>query len=405
VLRVSVLGEKAITDDETGILTTSSRSVALVAFLVAHAGSPQARQRIAGLFWPDSGEAQALTNLRRELHHLRGVLGREPSLIVTSTDLCWCDTATCRVDLRVFGIERDAALAAAAIDDDEGALVHAARAVAEYKGDLLPGVYDDWLLEVRSDLERKCVDMCDLVCATRTRTGDLTGAADAARRRIQLQPLEEAGHRTLMQLQADLGDRAGAVSTYHRCASVLERELGVIPDPETQRAFQRLMSRVRPASVRQPAAKSAVGRSGFAAAALVGRSDELGLLRDLWRTAAAGGPALALVRGGAGVGKTRLVAEIGWRWRRWRTGCGIRLSSRRWRRSKKPGAPRSTGWCRQGGAGNPGPARERWSTPGSATAFSRALRGRCWPPPARCFWSSTTCNGATRRRWNSSRSA
>jgi DNA-binding SARP family transcriptional activator len=310
VLRVSVLGEKAITDDETGILTTSSRSVALVAFLVAHAGSPQARQRIAGLFWPDSGEAQALTNLRRELHHLRGVLGREPSLIVTSTDLCWRDTATCRVDLRIFGIERDAALAAAAINDDEGALVHAARAVAEYQGDLLPGVYDDWLLEVRSDLERKCVDMCDLVCATRTRTGDLTGAVDAARRRIQLQPLEEAGHRTLMQLQADLGDRAGAVSTYHRCASVLERELGVIPDPETQRAFQRLMARAGPASVRQRAAKSAVGRSGFAAAALVGRSDELGVLRDLWRTAAAGAPALALVRGGAGVGKTRLVAEI-----------------------------------------------------------------------------------------------
>jgi DNA-binding SARP family transcriptional activator len=310
VLRVSVLGEKAITDDETGILTTSSRSVALVAFLVAHAGSPQARQRIAGLFWPDSGEAQALTNLRRELHHLRGVLGREPSLIVTSTDLCWCDTATCRVDLRIFGIERDAALAAAAINDDEGALVHAARAVAEYQGDLLPGVYDDWLLEVRSDLERKCVDMCDLVCATRTRTGDLTGAVDAARRRIQLQPLEEAGHRTLMQLQADLGDRAGAVSTYHRCASVLERELGVIPDPETQRAFQRLMARAGPASVRQRAAKSAVGRSGLAAAALVGRSDELGVLRDLWRTAAAGAPALALVRGGAGVGKTRLVAEI-----------------------------------------------------------------------------------------------
>jgi predicted ATPase len=34
------------------------------------------------------------------------------------------------------------------------------------------------------------------------------------------------------------------------------------------------------------------------------------VLRDLWRTAAAGAPALALVRGGAGVGKTRLVAEI-----------------------------------------------------------------------------------------------
>ena len=59
------------------------------------------------------------------------------------------------------------------------------------------------------------MDLCDLLCKTQARRGDLTGAADAARRRIQLQPLEEVGYRTLMLLQADLGDRAGAVSTYH----------------------------------------------------------------------------------------------------------------------------------------------------------------------------------------------
>jgi hypothetical protein len=83
MLHVSLLGEQAITDDEIGVRTRSSRTVALVAFLVVHAGSPQPRQRIAGLFWPDSTEMQALTNLRRELHHLRQVLGREPSLVVT----------------------------------------------------------------------------------------------------------------------------------------------------------------------------------------------------------------------------------------------------------------------------------------------------------------------------------
>jgi AAA ATPase domain/Bacterial transcriptional activator domain len=113
-----------------------------------------------------------------------------------------------------------------------------------------------------------------------------------------------------MRLQADLGDRAAAVSTYHHYASVLERELGVIPDAATQQAFQRLMSRADPAGVRRPAEEPAPGRSGFVAAALVGRSGELGLLQDLWRTTAAGRPGLALVRGGAGVGKTRLVAEV-----------------------------------------------------------------------------------------------
>ena len=315
MLHVSLLGEQAIIDARTGgVLRPSSRAIALVAFLASRAGSPQSRQMIAGLFWPDSTDAQALTNLRRELHHLRHVLRDDASLVISSKDLCWRDSATCRVDVRTFSAERDAALAAAAAGDDEGAAAHATRAIAEYRGDLLPGAYDDWLLETRSQLQRQCVDLCDLVCATLIRTGDPARAVDAARRRIQLEPLEEAGYRTLMELQADLGDRAGAVSTYHHCASVLERELGVVPGVETRKSFQRLMAHARPAeghpAAAPPATEPAVGRPGPAAADLVGRSGELGLLQDLWRTAEARRCGLALVRGGAGVGKSRLVAEV-----------------------------------------------------------------------------------------------
>ena len=310
MLQVTLLGEQAITDDRAGVRAHSSRAVALVAFLVAHVGVPQPRQRIAGMFWPDSTDAQALTNLRRELHHLRQVLGDDRSLVVTPRDLCWRDCGTCRVDLGIFGAERKAALAAAAADDDAGVRVHAAAAVVVYKGDLLPGLYDDWLLEVRSELELQCADLCDLLCTARARTGDLAGAVDAVRRRIQLRPLEESGYRTLMLLQADLGDRAGAVSTYHHCASVLERELGVSPDLATQQAFQRLMADRDPAGASLPDLKPDAPRSGVATAQLVGRRRELGLLQDLWRAAAAGRPGLVLVGGGAGVGKTRLVAEI-----------------------------------------------------------------------------------------------
>ena len=188
--------------------------------------------------------------------------------------------------------------------------LHAAKAIAQYRGDFLPGAYDDWLLEIRSALERQCVDLCDLVCAARARTGDLAGAVDAARRRVQLQPLEEVGYRTLMELQADLGDRAGALSTYHHCASVLERELGVVPDASTRKTFQRLMAHARPAEKSPPVTEPAVGRPGLAAAQLVGRSAELHVLQDVWRTAVAGRRGFVLVRGGAGVGKTRLVAEL-----------------------------------------------------------------------------------------------
>src|SRR3984885_11679750 len=140
MLHVSLLGEQGITEDGTSVQARSSRAVALVAFLAVHAGTPQSRQRIAGTFWPESTDAQALTNLRRELHHLRQVLGEERSLVVTSRDLCWRDSETCRVDLRIFDCERQAALALAAAGDDEGVMTHAAAAVAQYKGDLLPGV-------------------------------------------------------------------------------------------------------------------------------------------------------------------------------------------------------------------------------------------------------------------------
>ena len=166
MLHVSVLGEQAITGMRAGVQVRSSRALALVAFLAAHTGSPQARQRIAGLFWPDSTDAQALTNLRRELHHLRHVLGDECSLVVTPRELCWQDTETCRVDLRIFDVEREAALAAAAAGDDRGVMAHAAAAVAQYQGDLLPGGYDDWLLDARSALERQCTDLCDLLGAS-----------------------------------------------------------------------------------------------------------------------------------------------------------------------------------------------------------------------------------------------
>ena len=172
MLRVSLFGEQAITDDGTGrVRTRSSRTAALIGFLATRTGSPQARPRIAGLFWPDSTEAQALTNLRRELHQLRQVLGEEPSLLVTSRDLCWQDSPTCRVDVRTFDLERRAALAAGRTKQE--VLTHAARAVAQYKGDFLPGAYDDWLLEARAELERQCVELCDLLSQARALTAEL----------------------------------------------------------------------------------------------------------------------------------------------------------------------------------------------------------------------------------------
>jgi DNA-binding SARP family transcriptional activator len=93
--------------------------------------------------------------------------------------------------------------------------------------------------------------------------GEPAAALAAARRRIRLETLEETGYRVLMELQAEVGDRAVAVSTYHRCASVLEHELGVAPGATLRRALQRRTSststrtshRRAPPPDRQPAGR------------------------------------------------------------------------------------------------------------------------------------------------------
>src|SRR5690348_2310722 len=159
MLHISVLGEQVIRNATDIVRTRSSRTLELVAFLAAHAEVPQSRQRLAGLFWPDSSDEQALTNLRRELHHLRQLLGDDPALVVTARELTWHDSATCNVDLREFDKHYAAAMAAA---DESEALAEAGAAIARYRGELMPSSYEDWLVALRAEREQHCVDLLDL---------------------------------------------------------------------------------------------------------------------------------------------------------------------------------------------------------------------------------------------------
>ena len=312
MLQVALLGGSSITDEATGtVQPVSARGLALLGHLAVHPGRPLSRQRVAELFWPDSGTAQALTNLRRELHHLRQLLGPHAGLLAgTGTELCWQDRDGVRVDVRRFATEAAAARAGAA-GDRGAAAAHAGAALDAYAGPFLPGLDDEWVRTARAALEAECVELCDLACAGRRRTGDLAGAIEVMRRRIALRPLEEIGYRTLIEVQGDAGDRAAAVTTYHLCASVLEQELGVLPGRAVEEALHRLMSPREAHAVTAGAHRAAPPRSGPATPALVGRARELTVLQQLWQDAARGRPRVALLRGGAGVGKSRVMSEFG----------------------------------------------------------------------------------------------
>src|ERR1051325_1927604 len=72
-LRIELLGGfRLFADHRSPARPPGARQQQLIAFLVLHArGAPIPRQRVGGSLWPESTDVQALTNLRRELHHLR----------------------------------------------------------------------------------------------------------------------------------------------------------------------------------------------------------------------------------------------------------------------------------------------------------------------------------------------
>jgi len=312
MLDVRFLGEQRITaDSDASAHAVSTRSIELLAYLVSHGGVPQQRRHLAAVLWPDSEESQARTNLRRELHNLRVTIGDDASLDVQPSSLAWRDSPTCRVDVRVFEAEREASEAARSHGDRSGFLRHVEAAIGEYRGDFLPGELAEWALEQRAVLLRRCIALCDDAVVALQASGDLSGATDYARRRMQLAPLEEVGYRTLMELQVDAGDRAAAMSTYHRLAAVLERELEISPDPETTAIFDGFRIRAAPQGPGMPAASDPLRRGGASGTTgFVGRVDELDHLLGLWRRAEAGQPSVAVVFGEPGVGKSRLVAEL-----------------------------------------------------------------------------------------------
>jgi DNA-binding SARP family transcriptional activator len=60
-------------------------------------------------------------------------------------------------------------------------------------------------------------------------------------RLLALEPEREEWHRALMLAYRASGERALALRQFHACRSVLRRELGVEPSPETQELYRRVL--------------------------------------------------------------------------------------------------------------------------------------------------------------------
>ena len=162
-------------------------------------------------------------------------------------------------------------------------------------------------------------------------------AIEHAQRLLRIDPLHENTWCTLMRCHAKRGERATALHVYHRCASVLKRELGVQPSAATRVVYRELLEDQESDSLAPPPAPRTTTYP------IIGRQAEWPVLLQTWQAAASGRGRFLLIRGEAGIGKTRLVEELV----EWAATRGVRSATTRGVTPAKGGwrTPRSPPGC------------------------------------------------------------
>lgn len=219
-----------------GFPTQKARS--LFAFLVVNRGRLYPRDVLAGTFWGEHSDESARKNLRTDISRIRQTLQQHdrhaPSYLVVRDQLIgfdgeadyWLDVAEFESCVRD---PRDLAPGNAT----PAAISRLEHAVQLYRGDALDGFYDEWCVYVRERLRALYLRALEALMCHAAATGDLHAALGYALKLLSIDPLREHIHREVMRFYYDIGDRPAALTQFHGCAALLERELGIGPMRET----------------------------------------------------------------------------------------------------------------------------------------------------------------------------
>ena len=287
VLRARVLGALEVELNGAVIDSPASqRPWALFAYITL-SPRPIPRAELWTRFWPGVLDQSARASLRSALWTLRRHLGT--SLVVDGERVSLSAEDGLWIDVREF--ERLAA------DDPEQALTLC-------RGELLEGIDDDWALSARERHRERVIALLEQLAQANDRGGDTRGAIEMTRRQIECDPLDEEANRRLISRLGASGDRAAAIRIYHNLTERLRRELGVAPSARTRE----LVEELRAQTPAVPGASRPGRMPGLLP--LVGRERELAELERTWGAVTGGSGAAAVIRGEAGIGKTRLATEL-----------------------------------------------------------------------------------------------
>ncbi len=300
----------------------------LLAYLVLNRSRPVDREELIGALWPHRSPQSEDAALRTLLSRLRSAVGSSAlagrdGLILELPEPVWIDVeaAAAEIERAVGALEQEDARAA-------WALAQVPLNIASRR--LLPGAQATWLEPPRRELDEIRLRALEVIGRAGLALGgtQLGSVERAARALIESEPYRESGHVLLMESLAAQGNAAEGLRAFERLRTLLRDELGATPSPQALAVHERLLNprSRRAAAQREEAPEPTLALPAEllarAEAPLVGRRAELAQLGELWTGASAAREPdavselaarrrrVVLLAGDAGIGKTRLVAEL-----------------------------------------------------------------------------------------------
>jgi WD40 repeat protein/DNA-binding SARP family transcriptional activator len=231
MLEVRLLGSFDLRLGGAPLVLASRPAQSLLAYLALSAGSAHRREKLAGLLWPDADDANARSNLRHALWRIRKVIESDqaaaPYLLSDDVAVSFNAGADFWLDVAIF--TRDGETLQQQLDN-----------VAVYRGELLPGFYDDWVTRERERLEALFDQKMQRLLDRLVEEARWPAVLNWGEQWVALGHAPEAGYRALMRAHSALGERSRAVATYQRCREALFNEMGVEPSLLTRRLYEQL---------------------------------------------------------------------------------------------------------------------------------------------------------------------
>lgn len=282
----------------------SRRQPRAILFRLATRLKPVSRSHLCLLLWPDITEAEARRHLSNQIYNLRQALP-EQGVLQTSGDHLLLDSQKTWSDVITF--ERLSQFSGQA---------ELQQAVDLYRGSFLDSFwladaeeFNLWADKERRYLERRYLECLSKLISIHANQSDTFQAIDYARRYLEYDELAEDIHRRLIDLYATQGDRSAALRQYEHCATVLERELGVEPLPETREVYLAALDD-RTLQTKPPYVPSKWTTLPSLKSPIVGREAAMRQLEEALFQVRTKSGSVVLVSGEAGVGKSRLLEEF-----------------------------------------------------------------------------------------------